>query len=244
MKKRKQKCILTIFTLVIIIMMSLNCYAHSGRTDANGGHKDNKNKSGLGSYHYHCGGHPAHLHPNGTCPHSSTTKANQGSATKKKSNTKTTTTTPVQTTEKKIETKKDTTVAVKEITLTASKTEIEVGEQMNIIATITPENATDKKIKWETSNENTISINEQGTITGKMPGIVTITATGSGNKKGEMKITVKQIENKKENKNDNTIETETNIITKEKQGSNPIGGIATVAILAGGGYWGYKKMKK
>lgn len=25
--------------------------AHSGRTDSNGGHKDNKNKSGLGSYH-------------------------------------------------------------------------------------------------------------------------------------------------------------------------------------------------
>lgn len=33
--------------------------AHPGRTDANGGHRDNKNVSGLGSYHYHCGGHPA-----------------------------------------------------------------------------------------------------------------------------------------------------------------------------------------
>ena len=44
--------------------------AHSGRTDARGGHRDNKNKSGLGSYHYHCGGHPAHLHPNGVCPYS------------------------------------------------------------------------------------------------------------------------------------------------------------------------------
>ena len=39
--------------------------AHSGRTDANGGHRDKKNVSGLGSYHYHCGGHPAHLHTNG-----------------------------------------------------------------------------------------------------------------------------------------------------------------------------------
>lgn len=46
--------------------------AHSGRTDSSGGHKDNKNKSGLGSYHYHCGGHEAHLHPNGVCPYSST----------------------------------------------------------------------------------------------------------------------------------------------------------------------------
>jgi hypothetical protein len=45
--------------------------AHSGRTDSSGGHKDNKNKSGLGSYHYHCGGYPAHLHTNGVCPYSS-----------------------------------------------------------------------------------------------------------------------------------------------------------------------------
>lgn len=45
--------------------------AHGGRTDANGGHKDSKNKSGLGSYHYHCGSHPAHLHTDGVCPYSS-----------------------------------------------------------------------------------------------------------------------------------------------------------------------------
>ncbi|MDO4329378.1 MAG: peptidoglycan-binding protein [Lachnospiraceae bacterium] len=47
--------------------------AHSGRTDSSGGHHDNKNKSGLGSYHYHCGGYPAHLHSNGVCPYSSQT---------------------------------------------------------------------------------------------------------------------------------------------------------------------------
>ena len=45
--------------------------AHPGRTDANGGHRDNKNVSGLGSYHYHCGGHLAHLHENGVCPYAS-----------------------------------------------------------------------------------------------------------------------------------------------------------------------------
>ena len=44
-------------------------FAHSGRTDSKGGHKDNKNKSGLGSYHYHCGGYPAHLHDGGYCPY-------------------------------------------------------------------------------------------------------------------------------------------------------------------------------
>lgn len=59
-----------------------NLSAHSGRTDGSGGHHDNKNASGLGSYHYHCGGHPAHLHNNGICPYSpATTKP----ATQKKS---------------------------------------------------------------------------------------------------------------------------------------------------------------
>ena len=45
-------------------------FAHSGRTDSDGGHRDNKNKRGLGNYYYHCGGHPAHLHTNGVCPYS------------------------------------------------------------------------------------------------------------------------------------------------------------------------------
>lgn len=60
--------------------------AHSGRTDKNGGHRDKKNVSGLGSYHYHCGGYPAHLHKNGVCPYKSkktttkTTKKNKVSA--------------------------------------------------------------------------------------------------------------------------------------------------------------------
>ncbi len=44
--------------------------AHSGRTDSSGGHHDYRNVSGLGGYHYHCGGYPAHLHPNGVCPYS------------------------------------------------------------------------------------------------------------------------------------------------------------------------------
>lgn len=56
-------------TTVTIVTPPLTTEAHSGRTDSQGGHKDNQNKSGLGSYHYHCGGHPAHLHPNGVCPY-------------------------------------------------------------------------------------------------------------------------------------------------------------------------------
>ncbi len=47
---------------------SLFATAHSGGTDASGGHHDYHNKSGLGPYHYHHG-YPAHLHENGICPY-------------------------------------------------------------------------------------------------------------------------------------------------------------------------------
>lgn len=74
MKKNKWKISSTLLIALSIILIGFNVYAHSGRTDSNGGHRDNKNKSGLGSYHYHCGGYPAHLHTNGICPYSSSKK--------------------------------------------------------------------------------------------------------------------------------------------------------------------------
>lgn len=63
----------------------LTVEAHSGRTDRYGGHKDNKNKSGLGNYHFHCGGYPAHLHIDGVCPYAGTTSTSSTSTTAKSS---------------------------------------------------------------------------------------------------------------------------------------------------------------
>ena len=70
----------TCIPLVPVFNTVLTVEAHSGRTDGSGGHHDYKNKSGLGSYHYHCGGHPAHLHPNGVCPHSGASAATSSSS--------------------------------------------------------------------------------------------------------------------------------------------------------------------
>lgn len=69
MKKDKKKTIRILLIILTILSIRANVYAHSGKTDSNGGHKDNQNKSGLGSYHYHCGEHPAHLHTNVICPY-------------------------------------------------------------------------------------------------------------------------------------------------------------------------------
>ena len=66
---KKKNLIKSLFTAVLIVTIPLSSFAHSGRTDSRGGHKDNKNKSGLGPYHYHCGGYPPHLHEGGVCPY-------------------------------------------------------------------------------------------------------------------------------------------------------------------------------
>ncbi len=68
---RKKLWLWAAILCMAVLILPCQVMAHSGRTDANGGHRDNQNKSGLGSYHYHCGGHPAHLHPDGVCPYSS-----------------------------------------------------------------------------------------------------------------------------------------------------------------------------
>lgn len=84
MKKLKKVLMLALAMALVIAQIQVVA-AHSGRTDSQGGHHDYKNVSGLGSYHYHCGGYPAHLHKNGVCPYSSS------STTKKSSSSKTTT---------------------------------------------------------------------------------------------------------------------------------------------------------
>jgi hypothetical protein len=71
------KRMLKVVSMVIVLTLSFSVlsFAHSGGTDASGGHRDNNNVSGLGSYHYHCGGHPAHLHNGGSCPYGNYTSS-------------------------------------------------------------------------------------------------------------------------------------------------------------------------
>lgn len=58
-----------VFCLILAVAaLTTTTFAHSGRTDAQGGHRDTKNASGLGSYHYHHGYGP-HLHTGGVCPY-------------------------------------------------------------------------------------------------------------------------------------------------------------------------------
>ena len=53
-----------LFFLLFLFCFPIVSLAHSGRTDANGGHYDRS----TGEYHYHHG-YPAHQHTNGICPY-------------------------------------------------------------------------------------------------------------------------------------------------------------------------------
>ena len=59
---KKILCIL--ISIITILSLTVLCFAHSGRTDSNGGHYDRS----TGEYHYHHG-ESAHQHPNGICPY-------------------------------------------------------------------------------------------------------------------------------------------------------------------------------
>ena len=85
MKKQKESFSkrLLCLSLILAILLLIPCglLAHSGRTDSQGGHRDNNNVSGLGSYHFHHGYGP-HLHENGICPYE-----NVGSSTQTRAST-------------------------------------------------------------------------------------------------------------------------------------------------------------
>lgn len=66
--KNFKRAISVALCFILICVFPITTVAHSGRTDSSGGHHDYKNKSGLGSYHYHHG-YSAHLHPDGICPY-------------------------------------------------------------------------------------------------------------------------------------------------------------------------------
>ena len=74
-----KRLVATLFCVAFLFGLLTPSFAHSGGTDAYGGHRDNKNASGLGYYHYHHG-YSAHLHPNGLCPYAAGAASAGGSS--------------------------------------------------------------------------------------------------------------------------------------------------------------------
>lgn len=254
MRKNKGKIISILLIALSVISIGITTYAHSGRTDSSGGHKDNKNKSGLGSYHYHCGGHPAHLHTNGVCPYSSSSSSKSTKTTSSSSKGRTTSSSS-STTSKETKTTTPSTVAVTNIQINENIESIDVGDSKILTATITPDNATDQNITWNSSDDSIATVSSIGKITAKKSGIAEITATSSNGKVSTIRISVKEEikEEAKEPIKDNTVTStatiyknniNNNTTTDTQEDSNVLGGVAAVAILGGVGYWVHRKRNR
>ena len=256
MKKYIKKIVAVLIIILLILSIQISVYSHSGRTDANGGHKDNQNKSGLGSYHYHCGGHPAHLHPNGGCPYSSSSQSSTSSSGSSSSSSASSSSGSRSTSESSSSSSSSSTtttfipstIEVTEIQIQEKIEDMEIGENEKLTANITPSNATDKNVTWQSSDESIATVDETGEITAKKSGVVIITATTSNGKSSTITINVKEPVKLESNYTTNTLvgktntENTANSNTNNEEGS-ALGGIITLGILGGGGYWAYKKYK-
>lgn len=210
---KKTRKIIIILSL-LISLINVDVFAHSGRTDSNGGHKDNQNKSGLGSYHYHCGGYSPHLHNNGVCPYTTS------SVTKTESTVK--------------EEPKE--VLAESVKINQGNIDIYVGESKTLTTTIYPNYASNKNVTWQSSNDNIVVVSSNGKIIAISEGKANITASTSNNQKDEITVEVLSA-----NINTNS-KSEKNIDISEE--SSAIGALVGTATLGGIGYLAYKKGKK
>ena len=67
-------------------------------------------------------------------------------------------------------------IEVKSITLNPTEMSVKVGTSSQITATVTPENATDKELIWETSNASVATVDSTGKVTGVKTGTAVVTA--------------------------------------------------------------------
>ena len=168
---KKLRSVIFIMVFIALTFLPLSALAHSGRTDSSGGHRDNKNRSGLGYYHYHCGGHPPHLHPDGVCPYSTSVSSFSSNS-------------------EKVVPKETYASSVK---FTSVPKKLNVGEDTKIGYKIYPNNATNKGITWKSGNEGVAIVDSYGVVKAVGKGKATITAITSNKKSASFKITVDEV---------------------------------------------------
>ncbi len=236
--KYKVKKIVTIVLICVFSVAICNItFAHSGKTDSNGGHKDNKNKSGLGSYHYHCGEYPAHLHTNGVCPYSSNSSTDANKNSKTTSKTSSSSTSSNSSANSKSSTSSNSSANSKSGTSSNSSANSKSSSSVSLKSN---SSTNSKSNQTSTSNTNTtLNVTSQSTSptysNSKTQNTIEAQST---DKKGEGNNIVNNI-------TPENVQNNINIVSStNSEGSNPLGIILALGTLGGGGYWGYKKLKK
>ncbi|WP_227011694.1 family 16 glycosylhydrolase [Paenibacillus lutimineralis] len=82
-------------------------------------------------------------------------------------------------------------IPVSGIALSQTNAQLEVDQQVQLNANVTPANATNKQVSWTVSDASIASVNQNGVVTGLASGTTTVTvATVDGNKTAVCTITV------------------------------------------------------
>ncbi|WP_455595108.1 GLUG motif-containing protein [Cloacibacillus porcorum] len=82
-------------------------------------------------------------------------------------------------------------ISVENVTLASRDLTLNVGESAQLTATVTPDNATDKSVKWSSSAPEVVSADQSGKITALKAGKATVTVTtNNGGKTASCAVTV------------------------------------------------------
>ena len=83
-------------------------------------------------------------------------------------------------------------VAVTNVSLDAASLTLTEGETQTLTATVLPDNATNKKVSWSSSNDAVVSVDQNGAVTAVKEGTATISVTTEdGGKTASCEVTVK-----------------------------------------------------
>lgn len=82
---------------------------------------------------------------------------------------------------------------VTEMNLNKTNITMVQGDSVKVLATVTPDNAKNKTITWESSDEKIATVTKNGIIYGKKAGVVNITASTSNNISRSIRVVVTQM---------------------------------------------------
>ncbi|MDE5849326.1 MAG: Ig-like domain-containing protein [Muribaculaceae bacterium] len=82
-------------------------------------------------------------------------------------------------------------ISVTGISISPTTLELTEGETMKVAATVTPNDATDPSVHWDSSNTDVATVDEEGNVTAKNAGTAKITAEASNGMTATCTVTVK-----------------------------------------------------